>query len=187
MHPLVSSWFCISCSTSSSLIFSPLVKSKSQTNQGGKCQERFPASSLKHLLVVCECYSTHPVLPEHAWVLPPWLCHCPPCRTPSDPPQSPHTFHGLWPCRCVGARGGTAQSPASLSACLQKYNHIFIYCIYGFEQGWVYRWIWMSHYCGCCIVSLMCLPSALGFPRTYMISAFVGFWPKALTRSPHWA
>lgn len=29
-------------------------------------------------------------------------------------------------------------------------------------------------------------PSALGFPRTCMISDWVGFWPKALIRSPHW-
>lgn len=174
MHPLASSWFCISCSTSSSFIFSPAIQKPGQP--------LFVATRTSHKFSSQWKCSAHPGLPERAWAQLPWPCHSLPCQTPWDPPQNPHTFHSPWPCRCVGVWAETAQNQAFWPACLGEMMK---------EPGSPQRKsrlsIMSSPHDPANVGECSCSPpSALGFPRTCMISDWVGFWPKALIRSPHW-
>lgn len=91
--------------------------------------------------------STYPVSPERAWAQLPWLCRFPPCRKPSDPPQSPQMFHGLWPCKCAGVLAETGQSQASWSAYLWKMRTVLM----------VFIALWLCNHSANCLCKLLTL------------------------------
>ena len=198
MHPFGSSWFCISCSTSSSLIFSP---ESQETNPAQWEFSLTAALKRKHLCAVrlTQCCQNVPELSSHDGAVPLLV-------------KDPQTLHKV-------LITSTVLGPADVLVDgeeLVKVKHLGLH-LCGNENNekcwfwpkskitpagvWIYlnlslysTHIWhgartLTPIQGNPSVSwgARYQPSGFGFPRTYMISAFVGFWPKALTRSPHWA
>lgn len=179
MQPLASSWFCISCSTSSSLSFSPVIQ-KEDNRQTVRSAVNWQLHTVRlpwdrWLTQRCQDVSE---LGTHDRAVPLLVKN----------PQALHKVLKRAAVLCLANVLVYGQK-------LVKVQHLGLHVCRKSERVMALNQIqhglservllWMDscsgNQCACSP------PSAFGFPRTCIISAWVGFWPKALIRSPHWA